>query len=413
MKLSKNIVLSAEILAAHKLRTLLSVLGIVVGVGAVVLMVSAARGAEKHILDRIRGMGSNLLIVNAGQTYVVAGRQRQMDTVRTLLPADAQAIAKECPSVALAAAVLGKKLTVRREDQDVSTLVVGMGVDALQIRSFRLASGREFDEDESRAAKRVAILGPTTAVNLFGSSDPMGLQIRIRKVPFEVIGVTAPKGMDINGQDQDDLIIVPLEAAMRRIFNLTYVQTIYAQASTPEKLYTAEKEISALLEQRHRLAGKRDDFTIQNQTTLLAAERETSGSMTLLIGSVAAISLVVGGIGILAVMLMTVRERTPEIGLRRALGAKRRDIRTQFLVESSLLSGFGGLIGVIGSIALTVVISALGYWDAMISWPSAAVGFFFSVSVGILFGLYPAIRAARMEPIHALRSDMRRSIHHK
>ena len=405
MKVSKNIVLSVEILAAHKLRTLLSVLGIVVGVGAVVLMVSAGRGAEKRILDRIRGMGSNLLLVNAGQTFVVAGRQRQMDTVRTLVPADAEAMAENCPSVAFAAAALGRKLTVRWEDQDVSTTVVGLGADGLRIRNFRLASGREFDEDESRAAKRVAILGPTAAANLFGSADPVGLQIRVRKVPFEVIGITAPKGMDANGQDQDDLIIVPLETAMRRLFNLTYVQTIYVQASAPEKLDEAEKEIGALLRQRHRLAGKRDDFTIQNQATLLAAERETTGSMTMLIGSVAGISLVVGGVGILAVMLMSVRERTREIGLRRALGARRQDIRNQFLVESGLLSGFGGLVGVMGGLALTVTISALGYWDAIISWPAAAVAFLFSVTVGILFGLYPALRAARMEPIQALRSE--------
>jgi putative ABC transport system permease protein len=280
-----------------------------------------------------------------------------------------------------------------------------MGADGLHVRNFRLASGRVFDGDEARAATRVAILGPTAAANLFGSSDPVGLQIRIRKVPFEVIGLTVPKGMDANGQDQDDLIIVPLETAMRRLFNLTYVQTIYIQASAPEKLDTAEREVGALLRQRHRLAAKRDDFTIQNQATLLAAERETTGSMTLLIGSVAGISLVVGGVGILAVMLMAVRERTPEIGLRRALGARRRDIRNQFLVESGLLSGFGGLVGVIGGLALTVVISALGYWDAIISWPAAAVAFLFSVTVGILFGLYPALRAARMEPIHALRSQ--------
>jgi putative ABC transport system permease protein len=405
MKLSRNIVLSIEILAAHKLRTLLSVTGIVVGVGAVVLMVSAGQGAQKQIVDRIRGMGTNLLVVNAGRTMIIAGRQRQMDTVRTLTVADAQAIAKECPSVVLAAPGVSKKLAVRWEDQDAFTNVAGMNAEGLTIRNITVASGRLFEADESRAAKRLAILGPTASANLFGNTDPVGQQIRIGKVPFEVIGLAAPRGMDVNGADQDDVILVPLETAMRRILNLTYVQTIYAQARTPRLLDTAEGEIAALLRQRHRLRDKPDDFTVQNQATVLEAERETTGSMTLLIGSVAGISLLVGGVGILAVMLMSVRERTKEIGLRRAVGALRRDIRNQFLFESAMLAGAGGVAGVVVGVGLSWAVSWLGYWPAMISWPAATVAFAFSVAVGVFFGLYPAIRAARLEPIEALRTE--------
>jgi len=405
MKLSSNAILSVEILAAHKLRTLLSVIGIVVGIGAVILMVAAGNGAEKQILDRIQGMGTNLLIVNAGRTSIIAGRQRQMDTVRTLLVTDAQTIAKECPSVTLATAAVSKKLPVRWEDQDAITTVVGMAADGFKVRNFSIASGQAFDVGEARAAKRVAIVGPTAAANLFGSINPVGQQVRINKVPFEVIGVTEAKGMDINGLDQDDLIIVPLETAMRRLLNLDYAHTVYVQARSSETLSTAEREIAELLRQRHRLGDKPDDFTIQNQATLLATERETTGSMTLLIGSVASISLLVGGVGILAVMLMSVRERTKEIGLRRALGALRRDIRNQFLFESGFLAGTGGIVGVVVGVGTALTVSTLGYWPVIISFTPAAIAFVFSVAVGIFFGLYPAIRAAKLEPIEALRAE--------
>ena len=405
VKLSRNIVLSLEILVAHKLRTVLSVSGIVVGISAVVLMVSAGSGAQKQILNRIQGMGTNLLIVNAGRTMIIAGRQRQMDTVQTLLVADAQAIAKECSAVALAAPAVSKKLPVRWEDQDASTNVVGMSVECLTIRSITVAAGRLFDVEESRAATRVAILGPTAAANLFGGADPVGQRIRIGKVPFEVIGLATPRGTDVNGQDQDDVILVPLETAMRRILNVTYVQTVYIRARDSQALGSAETEATSLLRQRHRLDGKPDDFTIQNQATLLKTERATTDSITLLIGSVAGISLVVGGVGILAVMLMSVRERTREIGLRRALGALRRDIRNQFLLESAMLAGAGGVVGVVSGVGLSLAISSLGYWPATVSWPAAAVAFSFSVVVGIFFGLYPAARAAGLEPIDALRAE--------
>jgi putative ABC transport system permease protein len=405
MKLSRNIVLSLEIIVAHKLRTLLSMIGIFVGVGAVVLMVSSGRGAEKQIVKDIQGMGTNLLIVNAGHTMVIAGRQRQMDIVRTLLVSDAQAITKECPSVARAAPGVDKKLAVRWEDQDTLTNVIGMTAEGLMVRNIMVASGRLFDAEESRAIKRVAIVGPTVAANLFGGADPLGQQIRIGKVLFEVIGLAAPRGTDVNGKDQDDIIFIPLETAMRRILNVTYVQTLYIQANNSRVLGSAEMEVTSLLRQRHRLDNKSDDFTIQNQATILETERAIKHSITLLIGSIAGISLVVGGVGILAVMLMSVRERTQEIGLRRALGALHRDIRNQFLLESAMLAGAGGIAGVVIGAGLSFAVSALGYWPTVISWLAAAIAFVFSVAVGVFFGLYPATRAAKMEPIKALRAD--------
>jgi putative ABC transport system permease protein len=224
-------------------------------------------------------------------------------------------------------------------------------------------------------------------------------------VPFEVIGTTQPKGVDTNGLDQDDIILVPLGAAMRRLMNVTHVQTIYVQANRSDLLDTAEQEIREVLQRRHRLKGKRDDFTIQNQATLIAGERETARSMTLLIGSVAGISLLVGGVGILAVMLISVRERVQEIGLRRAVGACRRDIRNQFLLESAMLAGLGGLIGVLTGVMATLAASAFGLWDAAVAWESAGIAFAFSVSLGVIFGIYPAMRAACLEPIEALRAE--------
>ncbi len=405
MKFSKNIALSYEILAAHKLRTLLSMLGIIVGVGSVVLMVAAGKGAEKRILDRIRDMGTNLVVVNAGQTRIVAGRQRQMATVTTLIPDDARAIVTDCPSVRFAAPAVSKKLATRFESENANTNVVGMTPDGFLIRSIKVAAGRFFDVEESRGRRRVAILGPTVVRNLFSGDDPIGQKIRIGRVPFEVIGVTRPKGTDANGADQDDLIIVPLATAMRRLFNVTYVDRIYVQAVNADALYHAEQEISNILRQRHRLREKPDDFTIQNQAALLKTERETSREMTLLVGSVSGISLLVGGIGILAVMLISVRERTGEIGLRRAVGALKRDIRNQFLLEAVILSGVGGLLGVLLGVSGALTLSRLGYWETVISWPSAAVGFLFSASLGIVFGIYPAVQAAKLEPIQALRAE--------
>jgi putative ABC transport system permease protein len=405
MKLGKNLSLSVEILAAHKLRTFLSVIGIVVGVAAVVLTVAAGRGAEQNILSRIRSMGVDLIAVNAGQTQIIAGRQRQLSTVKTLAPEDASAILDACPAVALAAPVQTKKATIRWEDQTANTTVLGMAPAGFAIRNLVVAQGRTFSDQDERALMRVAVVGATVATNLFGGGDPLGQQIRIGRVPFEVIGLMAPKGLDANGADQDDVIIIPLRTAMRRVLNVTYLQAIYVQAQNSGSLERAEQEIRAVLRERHRLGAKPDDFTIQNQATLLATERGTSRSLTTLIGSVAGISLLVGGVGILAVMLISVRERTTEIGLRRALGATRQGIRIQFLLEAVLLAGTGGGLGVLLGASSAWAVSELTRWPTLISWPSAVIALVFSGVLGMFFGIYPASRAAALEPIQALRAE--------
>jgi putative ABC transport system permease protein len=405
MNLSRNVLLSCEILMAHKLRTLLSMLGIAVGVGAVVLMVAGGKGAEKHILDRIRGLGTNLIIVNAGQTRLIAGRRRQFGTVTTLTPDDAQAIVRNCSATKLAAPTVTKKLATKFESEMANTAVVGTTADAFRIRNIEIAVGRVFSEEEVRGRRRVAVLGQTAAQNLFGEMDPLNLSFRIGRVPFEVIGITVPKGTDANGVDQDDMIIIPLDTAMRRLLNITYVDSFYVQARDGNALADAETQIREVLRERHRLRTAPDDFSIQNQATLLQAEQETSQAMTLLIGGVAGISLAVGGVGILAVMLISVRERIHEIGLRRAVGATRGDIRTQFLIESGLLSGMGGLMGVLLGLVSALLVAKMGYWSVLISWPAIVVALVFSIGLGIIFGSYPAHRAAQLDPITALRSE--------
>jgi putative ABC transport system permease protein len=403
VNVSRNLLLSYEILAAHKLRTALSLLGIVVGVGAVVLMVAVGQGAEERILGTIRNMGSNLIVVSAGQTRLVAGRQRQFAIETTLVPGDADAITDQCPAVEAAAPTTSKKLPVRWQAETTNTKVLGIAPEGFRVRSIAVEPGRPFGPEEDRARRRVAVLGPTVVRNLFGDVDPVGLRIRIGRVPFEVIGVTTPKGMDPNGLDQDDLVLVPLGTAMRRLLNTTHLEAIYVRAHRSDLLEEAEAQIRALLRRRHRLRDEPDDFTVQNQAVLLKAERETARSVTLLIGSVAGISLLVGGVGILAVMLVSVRERTREIGLRRAIGATRGDIRTQFLLESGLLASVGGLLGVLVGIASAIAVPALGTWETSFSWPVAAAALGFSFVVGVVFGSYPAACAARLEPVEALR----------
>jgi putative ABC transport system permease protein len=273
------------------------------------------------------------------------------------------------------------------------------------IRNITVKKGRTFTEEEERALLRVAVIGTTVATNLFGGGDPVAQQIRIGRVPFEVIGLMASKGLDAEGVDQDDVIVIPLRTAMRRVLNVTYLQSIYVQAQDSGSLERAEKEIQGVLRERHRLGAKPDDFTIQNQATLLAAERATSRSLTALIGSVAGISLFVGGVGILAVMLISVRERTAEIGLRRALGATRQGIRIQFLMEAVVLAGTGGGLGVLLGVGSAWALSAFTAWATLISWPSAFTALVFSGVLGMFFGIYPASRAASLEPIQALRAE--------
>jgi len=406
VQFSRNAVLSCQILAAHPLRTLLSVAGVVVGVAAVILMVAVGQGAESRILDRIGRMGTDLITVNAAPARLMMGRQRTVATVTTLTARDARAIAEDCPHVAAAAPSVSKSLVVHWEDRNTTTNVIGMAADGFRIRNIPLTRGRPFDREDDRLRRRVAVIGQTVARNLFGAADPVGQDIRIGRVIFEVVGGASLRGTDATGMDQDDVVFVPLDTAMRRLLNIPYIQTIYVQAGSNVALDQAEREVRALLRERLRLAeGRPDTFTIQNQRTLIRTERDAARAMTLLIGSVASIALLVGGVGIMAVMLMAVRERTREIGLRRAVGARPRDIRVQFLIEAVLLAGSGGVLGVTIGIGVTFAAALFGAWSTKISWLAAVMALGFSMAVGVVFGIYPALRASRLEPIQALKFE--------
>ncbi len=406
MNITRNIIISQKILLAHKVRTALSLSGIIIGICAVVVMVSIGKGTEKKIISQITRMGSNLLVVNAGQVKIIAGRARQTKLVTTLEPKDARSIIAKSSIVNYAVPAQNKKLQVKYGNLATRTNIVGTTADILKVRNYALSKGRFFDEDEDKGRRRVAVLGQTVVENIFGQENPVGKTIRIGRVPFEVIGVLAPKGLDINGTDQDDQITIPLNTALRRLFNLTYINTIYVQARDGHSMHRAESEIRAILREAHHIRkDKPDDFTIQNQASVIEAQKESGRTFTLLISSIAAVSLLVGGIGILAVMLISIRERIKEIGIRMAVGAKKSDILMQFLAESLLLSIGGGIIGIILGITAAVIIAIFAGWPFTLSPNIIAISFLSTVAMGIFFGVYPAKKAASLDPIKALQFE--------
>jgi putative ABC transport system permease protein len=405
MKLFKGFRIALHALLGHPIRTALSLVGIVIGVAAVILMVAVGEGAQKEVLKKIQSMGTNLIIVSAGQVKTVGGRARQVSIVTTLLPKDAMAISSEVPGVAQGAPAQGKRLPLKYETQSYTTQIVGTTSNLPEIKNISLARGRFFSEEEDRLMARVAVLGPTPAKNLFGKANPIGETIQIKNVAFEVIGVTAEKGM-IAGQDEDDQVFIPLNTAMKRLMNVTYLSQIYLQARSTADMKLSERDIKGLLRERHRLKeDKADDFTIQNQIDILEAEQQTTESFTLLIGSIAGVSLLVGGVGILAVMFILVRERTNEIGVRRAVGARRKDILLQFMMEATTLSIGGGIAGILLGLLGSFVVRYATKWPVALSVAPVLISFGFSFVVGFFFGVYPARKASRLDPIIALRAE--------
>jgi putative ABC transport system permease protein len=407
MNLARSIVISRKQLLAHKLRTALALLGIVIGVSAVIIMVAIGNGAQEEVLSKIEAMGTRLLIINAGQVQKSAGRQQIRGTVTTLTLDDVEAIGRECSAVNAAAPLQSKKMQVKYGSLSTNTTVVGTTTQFQKVRNFHLAIGAFFSDEENLASRRAAVLGHSVVKNVFEGNNPVGETIRIGKVTFEVIGVMESKGVDLNGFDQDDQIFIPIRTALRRVFNLPYINSINIQATSTETMGRAAAQITDLLRDRHRLnkQQKPDDFTIQNQADLLEAQRETTDTFTMLIGSIAAISLLVGGIGILAIMLIAIRERTNEIGLRMAVGASRKDIMTQFVIEASILGVGGGLAGILLGILGAFSVRVATSWAVSISPDSVGLAFGFSLLVGLFFGVYPARRASLLDPITALRSE--------
>ncbi|MCC7202671.1 MAG: ABC transporter permease [Nitrospirae bacterium] len=400
--------ISFRALRVNKMRSALTMLGMVIGVGAVIAMLAVGTGASTQIAQQISSMGSNLLIVLPGAT-TAGGVRMGSGTQSTLTAGDAEAIKRECPAVSDVAPVLSGVAQVVYGHQNWSTGITGTTPGILTVRDWSLASGRPFTDQDIKSSAKVALLGKTVIENLFGDLDPVGQIIRIRKIPFTVIGVLSAKGQTSGGQDQDDTIFVPLTTAQKKLFGTAFpgmVRMISVKATGTEDLDAAGEQITRLLRQRHRIGpGVEDDFSVRNLTQFMQAAEQSTRVMTLLLGAIASVSLIVGGIGIMNIMLVSVTERTREIGIRMAVGARTWDIRLQFIVEALTLSVIGGIAGIIAGVVSSEVLSMLAGWPVTISPLSILLAFGFSAMVGIFFGFYPAYKASLLNPIDALRYE--------
>ncbi len=408
INISSTIKISFRALRVNKMRSALTMLGIIIGVGAVIAMLAVGTGASRRISEQISKMGSNLLMVVPGAT-TTGGVRMGSGTQPTLTLADAEAILKESRAVSDVAPVLSGVAQIVYGHQNWSTGVVGTTPGMLIVRDWPLASGRSFTQQDVKSATKVCLVGQTVIENLFGDMDPIGQVIRIKKIPFTIIGVLAPKGQTPQGQDQDDTIYVPVTTAQKKLFGTTIpgmVRTIMVKAKSAEDLASAERQINELLRQRHRIGPKQEnDFTVRNLTQFMQAQEQSTNVMTLLLGAIASVSLLVGGIGIMNIMLVSVTERTREIGIRMAIGAKTWDIRLQFIIEALILSLIGGIAGIIAGISASEIISALAGWSTVVSPVSVLLAFGFSGLVGVFFGFYPAYKASLLDPIEALRYE--------
>jgi putative ABC transport system permease protein len=392
-------------LRTNKLRSFLTMLGIIIGVGAVIAMVAIGEGAKATIRSQIASLGTNVLIVLPG-TLTQGGVRTGSGAAITLMDGDAKAMMQELPSVAFASPAL------RRQDQVVAgnlnwfTLAQGVAPEFQHVRDWQVMEGRFIHEGDIESAAKVAVLGQTVVDKLFGNDDPIDSVIRIRNIPFRVVGTLAPKGQSSQGTDQDDTVMIPYTTMQKRLMRITHVQSIVVSAVSADRVQEAQEQIAALLRQRHRIGPDRDDdFTIRNLSDIAQAATSSAQVMAVLLGIVASISLVVGGIGIMNIMLVSVTERTREIGIRMAVGARSRDIMLQFLVEAVVMAATGGILGILLGIGSSEILNQWAQWPILISPDIVMVAFLFSGAVGVFFGFYPAQRAAHLDPIEALRYE--------
>jgi putative ABC transport system permease protein len=408
INIPSTIRISFRALRVNKMRSALTMLGIIIGVGAVIAMIAIGTGASRRIAEQISKMGSNLLIILPGAT-TSGGVRMGSGSQPTLTMSDAEAIQKECSAVSNVAPVLSGVSQIVYGHQNWSTGVVGTTPDMLIIRDWPLASGRNFTLQDVKSATKVCLLGRSVVDNLFGDMDPIGQVIRIKKIPFTVVGVLTTKGQSPQGQDQDDTIMVPVTTGQKKLFGTTFpgmVRIIMVKAKSVEDLPAAEKQLNELLRQRHRIGAKQDnDFTVRNLTQFMQTAEQSTKVMALLLGAIASVSLLVGGIGIMNIMLVSVTERTREIGIRMAIGAKTWDIRLQFIIEALILSLIGGFAGIIAGISGSKIITLFAGWSTVVSPFSVFIAFGFSGLVGIFFGFYPAYKASLLDPIEALRYE--------
>ncbi|HEY5975105.1 MAG TPA: ABC transporter permease [Geobacteraceae bacterium] len=404
----QSLLIAMRALRVNKMRALLTMLGIIIGIAAVIAMVAIGSGARKMISDQISSIGSNLILVIPGST-TSGGLRSGFGGTPTLTSDDAKAIKAECPSVGDVAPTVRGSAPVVYGNQNWSTIVMGATPELLTVREWPLVSGRNISQSDVDGAVKNCLLGQTVADNLFGDADPVGKIVRIKKVPFTVIGLLGRKGQSPQGQDQDDVVFIPLRTAQRKLFGSQFPNTVGAmmiQAKSAEVLKKAEEEVIALLDQRHRIGPSRErDFSVRNLSEILAVSEQSSKVMSILLGAVASISLIVGGIGIMNIMLVSVTERTREIGIRMAIGAKQRDILLQFLTEAVLLTTCGGIIGMGLGVAGAIAVARFMNWPTLISTEAIVIAFLFSAGVGVFFGFYPARKAAKLNPIEALRYE--------
>ena len=412
MKVSSlmNLSIAMQALRVNKLRSILTMLGIVIGVAAVIAMIAIGGGAQKRVQEQISSLGSNLLIVVPG-SVIQSGARLGAGNAQTLTEQDANAIINEIPEVAFAAPLSRGNAQVVFGNTNWATSINGVYNNYFDVREWNLADGRLFDQGEISRFGKVAILGKTVASQLFGDDNPIGQVVRIRGIPFEIIGLLESKGQSSQGQDQDDVILVPLTTGRNRLFGeprgrIARVGTILIKAQDASVTGIVEERINELLRQRHRIQpGMENDFQVRNLTEILKMQEAASKVMSMLLAAVASVSLLVGGIGIMNIMLVSVTERTREIGLRLAVGARGKDIMTQFLVEAMTLATLGGALGVLLGIAISALVAYLANWDISLSIFSIVIAVGFSAAIGIFFGYYPAKKAAQMQPIVALRYE--------
>jgi putative ABC transport system permease protein len=410
MTLLSSVRVALAALRLNLMRSALTMLGIVIGVGSVITMIAVGAGAEARVAEQIRTLGSNLMIVVSG-AITSGGVRLGFGSQLTLSEDDALAIAREVPEVRVAAPGIRGAAQVIYGNNNWSTVIFGTTPDFLEAREWQVVEGRSFGPEDLEGAAKVALLGQTVALNLFGDSDPVGQTVRIKKVPFTVIGVLERKGQSMSGQDQDDIVILPLTTARNRVLgaseaNRRAVGAILIKLHEGADQDAVESEIHALLRQRHHLQPNQDDdFWLRNLSEVFEAQEAASRVLTLLLAAVASVSLVVGGIGIMNIMLVSVTERTREIGLRMAVGARGRDILRQFLVEATTLSLVGGIVGITLGILASLAIGNWAGWPVRLRPEAILLAVGFAAGVGIFFGFYPARKASRLQPIEALRYE--------
>ena len=392
-------------LYANKLRSLLTMLGIIIGVGAVIAMVSVGMGVRSNVQESIASLGSNMLIISPGSSNR-SGPRGAAGSKTNLKYEDAKAIEGKVKYIDYVSPMASGNYQIVNGNQNWNTSVQGVTPGYLDIKSLSVQSGSFISQDNMNKRDRVAVIGATVAENLFGTENPVGKKIRVNNQPFRVIGLLESKGQSSMGQDQDDVVIIPLTTAQERVLGITYVNSINVQVSDAKYMDQVQEDIETLLRQRHKItAGKEDDFHVRNLTSLMETMTQTTTMITLLLGSVAGISLIVGGIGIMNIMMVSVTERTREIGIRKALGATFSNIMMQFLIESVVIGVIGGIIGIFIGCGLSMAIASFGGFTTVITWAPIVVSFTFSVGIGLLFGILPARKAARLDPIEALRYE--------